>query len=148
MQLLLHFAVKNMTEAWGQKSCQFQYIVQGLNQLQSKWNQTLLRHCGNAKITSEVKQKVMLSLPTQKKVLQCTFNGGKVQGKLMNQVFTVVIRQIRKNQNLTIVCQNLTGMTYFQFFLATMLLHNLKVFRNQYNIICQLFIDTIELIKF
>ena len=31
-------------------------------------------------------------------------------------VVTVVIRQLRKDQNLTIVRQNLTGMTYLQFF--------------------------------
>ena len=29
---------------------------------------------------------------------------------------TVEIRSLRRNQNMTIVCQNLTGMTYIQFF--------------------------------
>ena len=31
-------------------------------------------------------------------------------------VSTVVIRKLRKNQNLILVCPNLTGMTYLQFF--------------------------------
>jgi hypothetical protein len=30
--------------------------------------------------------------------------------------YTVVIRKLRKNQNLTILFQNLTGITYPQFF--------------------------------
>jgi hypothetical protein len=48
--------------------------------------------------------------------------------KVKRNECTVVIRQLRKNHFLRLVCQNLTGMTYLQFVLATMLLHNLKLF--------------------
>ena len=43
-------------------------------------------------------------------------------------VYSSIWLPLRKNQNLTIVCQNLTGMTYLQFFFAIMGRHGILIF--------------------